>query len=253
MNASTPPASPGRPFAAPFPVRSIDDVRRLESVPLAEAVPVRSTYELLRNSAAAFGERTALAFLRSADPADEPLRWSYAELLAGVHQTANLLHSLGVGPGDAVGVLLPGCLEYHLALWGGEAAAIVQPLNPLLSEEKLASLLRTSNAKVLDRLGRRTTSRASGRRRCGCRPRCPRSRRCCASRRTARRPRRPLPEGVGRLRRAARAASPTTGWRAAATSPAPTSPPTSTPAAPPARPSSPATATARRCSAPGPA
>ena len=137
------------PFAAPFPVRSIDDVRRLESRPLAEAVPVASTYELIRNSAAAFGGRTALAFLRSADPADEPVRLSYDELLAGVHQTANLLHSLGVGPGDAVGVLLPGCLEYHLALWGGEAAAIVQPLNPLLADEKLASLLRTSGAKAL--------------------------------------------------------------------------------------------------------
>ena len=38
-------------------------------------------------------------------------------------------------------VLLPGCLEYHLALWGGEAAGIVQPLNPLLTDEKLASLM----------------------------------------------------------------------------------------------------------------
>ena len=45
---------------------------------------------------------------------------SYRELLAGIHQTANLLHSLGLGPRDAVGILLPGCLEYHLALWGGE-------------------------------------------------------------------------------------------------------------------------------------
>ena len=47
---------------------------------------------------------------------------SYRELLAGIHQTANLLHSLGLGPRDAVGILLPGCLEYHLALWGGEVA-----------------------------------------------------------------------------------------------------------------------------------
>jgi fatty-acyl-CoA synthase len=36
-----------------------------------------------------------------------------------------------------------------LALWGGEAAGIVQPLNPLLSEDKLLSLLRASQAKVL--------------------------------------------------------------------------------------------------------
>ena len=46
-------------------------------------------------------------------------------------------------------VLLPGCLEYHLALWGGEAAGIVQPLNPLLTDEKLVSLMTAAGAKVL--------------------------------------------------------------------------------------------------------
>ncbi|MCH1999773.1 AMP-binding protein, partial [Achromobacter xylosoxidans] len=94
-------------------------------------------------------DRTALTFLRSADPDEPAISWRYDELLAGIHQTANLLHSLGLGPSDAVGVLLPGCLEYHLALWGGEAAGIVQPLNPLLTEDKLASLLTTAGAKVL--------------------------------------------------------------------------------------------------------
>ena len=48
-----------------------------------------------------------------------------------------------------VAILLPSGLAYHLALWGGEAAGIVQPLNPLLSEEKLLSLLQASQAKVL--------------------------------------------------------------------------------------------------------
>lgn len=136
-------------FQAAFPIRSLADVQRLEEVPLAQALTVRSTYEIFRNSAAAFGDKTALTFLRSADPAVEPIRWSYAQLLAGIHQTANLLHELGVGPQDAVAVLLPGCPEYHLALWGGEAAGIVQPLNPLLSDEKLVSLMNASGAKVL--------------------------------------------------------------------------------------------------------
>lgn len=137
------------PFAPSFPIRSIDDVHRLEQTPIATALPVRSTYEIFCNSAHAFGSRTALTFLRSGDPADEPIRWSYAELLAGIHQTANLLHSLGVGPEDAVAVLLPGCLDYHLALWGGEAAGIVQPLNPLLSDDKLVALMTAAGAKVL--------------------------------------------------------------------------------------------------------
>ncbi|SFN39418.1 acyl-CoA synthetase [Variovorax sp. OV329] len=137
------------PFAAAFPIRSIEDVQRLERTPIAEALPVASTYEIFRNSARAFGDKTALTFLRTGKPEDEPIRWSYAKLLQGIHQTANLLHRLGVQPSDAVAVLLPGCLDYHLALWGGEAAAIVQPLNPLLTDEKLVSLMRTAGARVL--------------------------------------------------------------------------------------------------------
>ncbi|MEP6721178.1 MAG: AMP-binding protein, partial [Variovorax sp.] len=137
------------PFTASFPIRSLADVRRLEATPLEQAIAVRSTYELFRNAAAVHGDRTALTFLRDADPETPPIRWTYAQLLARIHQTANLLHSLGVGPQDAVAVLLPGCLEYHLALWGGEAAGIVQPLNPLLTDEKLVSLMNAAGAKVL--------------------------------------------------------------------------------------------------------
>ncbi|GER19113.1 acyl-CoA synthetase [Variovorax boronicumulans] len=146
---NNPTGTASAPFRPLFPVRGLADIRRLEETPLEEALTVRSTYELFRNSGAAFGDKTALTFLRSGNPADEPIRWSYAQLLAGIHQTANLLHTLGVGPQDAVAVLLPGCLEYHLALWGGEAAGIVQPLNPLLTDEKLVALMTAARAKVL--------------------------------------------------------------------------------------------------------
>ncbi|WP_454904782.1 acyl-CoA synthetase [Variovorax gossypii] len=139
----------GAPFRPALPVRSLADIRKLEETPLAQALTVRSTYEIFRNAGHAFGGKTALTFLRTGNPADEPIRWSYAELLARIHQTANMLHTLGVGPQDAVAVLLPGCLEYHLALWGGEAAGIVQPLNPLLTDEKLVALMTAARAKVL--------------------------------------------------------------------------------------------------------
>jgi fatty-acyl-CoA synthase len=137
------------PFSPSRPIRTLADVRYLERTPLQVAMPVHSTYELLRNSAHVFANKVALSFLTSANPDDAPLEWTFAELLAGVHQTANLLHRLGVQPNDAIAVLLPGCLDYHLALWGGEAAGIVQPLNPLLNDDKLASLMNASQAKVL--------------------------------------------------------------------------------------------------------
>ncbi|ATA52505.1 acyl-CoA synthetase [Variovorax boronicumulans] len=155
---NNPTGTASAPFRPLFPVRGLADIRRLEETPLGEALTVRSTYELFRNSGAAFGDKTALTFLRSGNPADEPIRWSYAQLLAGIHQTANLLHTLGVGPDDAVAVLLPGCLEYHLALWGGEAAGIVQPLNPLLTDEKLVALMTAGRAKVLIAYGSDTES-----------------------------------------------------------------------------------------------
>jgi fatty-acyl-CoA synthase len=137
------------PFAPVTRVLSLDDVRRIEATPLDQALPVRSTYEIFCNSAHAFGDKTALTFLPTAQPGAAAIRWSYRELLRGIHQTANALHRLGVLPCDAVAVLLPGCLEYHLALWGGEAAGIVQPLNPLLSDDKLVALMRAGRARVL--------------------------------------------------------------------------------------------------------
>jgi len=131
------------------PVQSLADIQRIETTPLAKAVPWASTYDLIRASAQAHAEQPALTFLHTGQPGGKSTTWTYRILLQGIHQTANSLHQLGVGPDDAVGVLLPGGLAYHLALWGGEAAGIVQPLNPLLSDEKLLSLLRASNAKVL--------------------------------------------------------------------------------------------------------
>ena len=150
------------PFAPVHAVRHPDDVRALETLPLAQRVSVRSTYELIRNSAAAFGDKTALTFLPTAEPGGPSVRWSYARLLQGVHQTANALHRLGLRSGDAVAVLLPGCLEYHLALWGGAAAGIVQPLNPLLSDDKLVALMNAAQVRVLIAWGDETSEGDAG-------------------------------------------------------------------------------------------
>ena len=137
------------PLGADAPVRSLEDIRRIEATPLADVLTARSTYELIANASFAFAQRTALTLLLDADPATPPVRWTYAELFGRIHQTANALHALGVGSKDAVAVLLPTCLEYHLAHWGGQAAGIVLPLNPLLSEDKLVSLMNAVGARVL--------------------------------------------------------------------------------------------------------
>ncbi|MCY6382926.1 acyl-CoA synthetase [Hoeflea prorocentri] len=137
------------PFEQSHPIRSIADIRRLEAIPLEEAVTAVSTYDIFAESARAFGDRPALTFLQTGNPDDEPIRWSYRELFEKITATANLFHGLGIGPDDAVAALLPACLEYHLVLWGGEAAGRVQPLNPLLDLDKLASLIETAGSKIL--------------------------------------------------------------------------------------------------------
>ena len=136
-------------FSPSFPIRSAADVQRLASIPLAQALTVSSTYDIMCRSAATFGDKIALTFLLTAQPDGLPVRMSYRQLLAAIHQTANALHGLGVCPTDAVALLLPGCMEYQYALWGSEAAGIAQPLNPLLSDEKLVSLMNATRAKVL--------------------------------------------------------------------------------------------------------
>ncbi|MEM6461585.1 MAG: acyl-CoA synthetase [Pseudomonadota bacterium] len=137
------------PFAPSHPMRSLADIKRLEETPFDEACGVASTYEIFAESARAFGPRTALTFLRSGDPEEAPLRLTYAELFAGITRTANLFHHMGIGHRDAVAALLPGCIEYQLVLWGAQAAGIVQPLNPLLTIDKLSSLIETAGAKIL--------------------------------------------------------------------------------------------------------
>ena len=131
------------------PVQALADIHQIEATPLATAMPWASTYDLIRASANAHANQPALTFLATGEPGGPATCWTYRALLQGIHQTANLLHSLSIGSQDVVAILLPSGLAYHLALWGGEAAGIVQPLNPLLSEEKLLSLLQASQTKVL--------------------------------------------------------------------------------------------------------
>lgn len=132
-----------------MPIKTASDVRRVEQTPLEQQLTLKNTYEIFVDNAQRYPDKVALRFLETGEPGGPNVTWTYHELLQGIHRTANLLHELGVGPTDAIAVLLPGCLEYHLALWGGEAAGIASPLNPLLSEAMLIELMEAAGAKVL--------------------------------------------------------------------------------------------------------
>jgi len=129
------------------------DLERIERVPLAGRYPWRSTYDLIRQTAAEHGERPALVFVPQGSAAETPHVCSYAELLRRVTQAANLFHRLGAGPGDVVAYVLPSLPQTHFTLWGAEAAGIACAVNPLLEPQQIAEILRSAGAKLLVTLG----------------------------------------------------------------------------------------------------
>ena len=125
------------------------DLATIEAVPLEERGLPESTYALLTRAATRWPDRTAISVLPDAARWREPLRRSFAELLADVHRNANLLHDLGVRRGDAVALMSPNCAELITATLAAELAGIAAPLGGGLSRQHLAELLRRSGARVL--------------------------------------------------------------------------------------------------------
>ena len=130
------------------PLKTAAEVRAAGAAGLPEDLPA-STYAVIERTARATPDRIALSFFLDVPSHRRPEHWSYARLLDGVTRCANMLHALGVRPGEVVALLLPNLPETHLALWGGEAAGIVMPVNPLLEPRAIAALLATAHAKVL--------------------------------------------------------------------------------------------------------
>jgi len=108
-----------------------------------------SSYAMIRAAAERHAVSPALTWLTSADPHASRCTWSYASLSRRITATANFFHALGVGAGDVVAFTLPNLPETHLTLWGGQAAGIVFPINPLLKPAAITELLAASEARVL--------------------------------------------------------------------------------------------------------
>ena len=131
------------------PRRTLEDIERLERVPLAKRLAVGSTYELLQKTVASSPEQPARYFLPLGEPSQPGEALTARAFLGKVHQTANLLADLGMGPQDAMALLLPDLLEKELLLWGGQAAGIVCPIPPSLPAPQIVELLQAATAKVL--------------------------------------------------------------------------------------------------------
>lgn len=130
-------------------IRGLADIEQIEATPLAERNLPLSTYELIRRTAAAQPQAPALSFILQGS-GDEPVyRLNYQQLLGKITQTANAFHRLGLRPGKAVSFLLPNLPQTHFTIWGGEAAGIVNAINPLLEAEHIAELIQASDSELL--------------------------------------------------------------------------------------------------------
>ncbi|MDP6564455.1 MAG: acyl-CoA synthetase [Alphaproteobacteria bacterium] len=131
------------------PIRDDADVRALEQTPLAELLPAANAFEAVRQSAERHPENIALKFLVPGDIDAPAAEISYGRFIAACYRTANMFHDLGLRPGEVVSFLLPLCPQAYYTIIGGEAAGIVNAVNPLLEDWQIAKILKAANTKIL--------------------------------------------------------------------------------------------------------
>ncbi len=134
-------------------IRNMTDIEEIEKTPLDDRLRAQNTYDLIKLGAAINPDAIAMSFMLNGEQYVSPMQINYRELITKVTQTANLLHDLGVGPNDVVSYLLPNLPHTHYILWGGEAAGIVNPINPMLEAATIRDICLAAGTKVFVALG----------------------------------------------------------------------------------------------------
>ncbi len=118
--------------------------REIEILPQPE-----STYQLLLDAAGTWPDGIATQWIP--DPADYThcLAWTYAELAGTVTRIANALTALGVRRQDAVTLRSVNTSILYAATLAAQAVGIAAPVNPALSGERIAELIRRTGSRVL--------------------------------------------------------------------------------------------------------
>lgn len=136
-----------------FVIKGLADVEEIERIPLEERFKTFTTYEMIRQGSSINPDAPSLSFILSGEHYDQPLEVSHGQFLTQMHRAANLFHDLGVGPGDVISFLLPNLPHTLYTFFGGEAAGIVNPINPLLEPSTIRDICLAAKTKVLVTLG----------------------------------------------------------------------------------------------------
>ena len=138
-----------RPLEQMIPIRDLNDIRIIESVPWESRNLPKTPLQILRHSARAFGDNTAIEYISSATDNSPVFSLTYSKFYDRVMRIANLFDRLGIGKDDVVSMLLPNLPHTHYILWGAQAAGIVNPINPFLESSQIAAIMRKAGTKIL--------------------------------------------------------------------------------------------------------
>jgi len=136
-----------------FRIITVADIEEYEKVPIHERLICFNTYDMIKQGAAINPEAPAISFFPSGEAYSSPSQITYRDFVTQITRTANLFHDLGVGPKDVSTYLLPDLPHTHYVLWGGEAAVIVNPINPMLKPSTIREICLAAGTKVLVALG----------------------------------------------------------------------------------------------------
>lgn len=130
-------------------VATLADIELMEEIPLDTRDLPANTYAALQRGANKKPDKIALQFFLQGTNYKDAVFYTYKDLMALITQTANMFHALGIGKGDVVSMILPNLPQAYFTIWGGQAAGIVNPIDPLLDAQVMANIMNAAGTKVL--------------------------------------------------------------------------------------------------------
>lgn len=131
-------------------IGTIEDIRAIEAeMPWSARIDARSLYEQLIATSSRVPDRPALTFQLRSGASDKAVTLDWKAFRTEVTRAANLFRRLGINDTDTIAFVLPNTIETAATIVAGATAGIVMPVNPLLSPENMAHLLREAGARVV--------------------------------------------------------------------------------------------------------
>ncbi|WP_417686671.1 AMP-binding protein [Roseibium sp.] len=131
-------------------VRTIEDIRAIETQPYDEVVTAHNLYDLFRATAVHRGDAPALTVLRSPDTLEAGCTLNHRQLLGEIKRAANMFRRLGIAEGKgSVAFMTPTVPELQALLIGAQVAGVASSLNYLLNRDTIAELMNAHGATVL--------------------------------------------------------------------------------------------------------